>query len=309
MNHPIDMRPFAHLYPFRSNYLSLRGGLRYHYLDEGAGSPMVMVHGNPTWSFFFRRLVTAFRDDFRVIVPDHMGCGLSDKPDASAYGFRLADRVADLTALLDHLAPQGPVTLVVHDWGGMIGLAWALDHLDQVERLVIMNTAGFFPPGRKAIPQRLRLLRTPNPLMDRLVLHANLFARAALYMAPRRRLAPDVKAGLIAPYNCPRHRLATLKFVQDIPLNRRDPSGAIVQRVSDNLARIGDRPVQLIWGAHDFVFDRSYYQEWRRRLPRAEAHWIFEAGHYLIEDVPEIVVGLMRNFVSNNRVLSFKFKV
>jgi cis-3-alkyl-4-acyloxetan-2-one decarboxylase len=127
---------------------------------------------------------------------------------------------------------KAPITLIVHDWGGMIGLAWALDHLDRVGRLVLMNTAGFFPPGNKTIPQRLRMLRTPNPIMDRLVLHLNLFARAALYMAPRRRLAADVKAGLIAPYNCPHNRLATLKFVQDIPLSPRDPGGALVERVS-----------------------------------------------------------------------------
>ena len=295
---PIDIRPFARLYPFRPHYLD-RQGLRYHYLDEGEGETLVMVHGNPTWSFFFRRLVLAFRDRYRVIVPDHMGCGLSDKPDAKAYDFRLASRVADLGALLDHLHPDGPLTLVVHDWGGMIGLAWALDHLERVKRLVVMNTAGFFPPGRKAIPQRLRLLRTPNPLIDRLALRLNLFARAALYMAPRHRLDPAVKAGLIAPYNCPHNRLATLKFVQDIPLAPRDPSGRWVERVSQNLSLIGRRPVQLIWGAHDFVFDQSYYNEWRRRLPRAEAHWLPDAGHYLLEDQPDKIIGLIEQFLNN----------
>lgn len=296
MDKPVDLKPFRHLYPFQSHFLDLRG-LRYHYLDEGRGETLVMVHGNPTWSFFFRRLVLAFRDRCRVIVPDHMGCGLSDKPDRHRYDFRLQSRVEDLGALLDHLNPDGPLTLVVHDWGGMIGLAWALDHLDRVDRLVIMNTAGFFPPGHKPIPWRLRLVRTPNPIFNRLVLHLNLFARAALHMAPRRRLAADVKAGLIAPYNCPRHRLATLKFVQDIPLDAGDPSGPIVQRVSERLSALERRPVQLIWGAHDFVFDRAYYDEWRRRLPHARAHWLAHAGHYLLEDEPETVAGLIGSFL------------
>ena len=285
-------------YPFKSNYLSIRG-LRYHYLDEGRGEPLVMLHGNPTWSYYFRRLVEKFSATHRVIVPDHIGCGLSDKPGPERYDFRLRSRIDDLNALLNHLLPDQPVTLIVHDWGGMIGLGWAVEHLERVRRLVIMNTAGFFPPGRKAIPWRLRLLRRPNPLMDWAVLHLNLFARAALYMAPRRPLPPAVKAGLIAPYDTPRHRLATLKFVQDIPLSPDDPSGPIVARVERELGLITARPVLLIWGRHDFVFDRDYFDEWRRRVPQAEVHWLEEAGHYLLEDAPEEIAGLIGAFLKN----------
>ncbi len=285
-------------YPFKSNYLSIRG-LRYHYLDEGRGEPLVMLHGNPTWSYYFRRLVEKFSATHRVIVPDHIGCGLSDKPGPERYDFRLRSRIDDLNALLNHLLPDQPVTLIVHDWGGMIGLGWAVEHLERVRRLVIMNTAGFFPPGRKAIPWRLRLLRRSNPIMDWAVLHLNLFARAALYMAPRRPLPPKVKAGLIAPYDTPRHRLATLKFVQDIPLSPDDPSGPIVARVERELGRITARPVLLIWGRHDFVFDRDYFDEWRRRVPQAEVHWLEEAGHYLLEDAPEEIAGLIGAFLKN----------
>lgn len=286
----------APLYPFRSNYLAI-DGMRYHYLDEGRGEPLVMLHGNPTWSFYFRHLVNTFRGSHRVIVPDHMGCGLSDKPGPDRYDFRLQSRIDDLNALLDHLHLDQPVTLIVHDWGGMIGLGWALDHLEQVKRLVIMNTAGFFPPRGKEIPRRLRLLRTPNPISDWAVLHLNLFARAALYMAPRRPLPAAVKAAMIAPYDSPRHRLATLKFVQDIPLTPDDPSGAIVARVEQALTRITARPVLLIWGRHDFVFDRDYYDEWRRRVPHAQAHWLDEAGHYLLEDDPETIATLIGEFL------------
>ena len=225
MNAPLKNK-LDGLYPYASHYLD-RHGLRYHYLDEGSGETLLMLHGNPTWSFYYRHLIEAFKADHRVIVPDHIGCGLSDKPDAAQYDFRLQSRVADLNALVDHLAPEGPITLIVHDWGGMIGLAWAMDHLERIGRFVIMNTAGFFPPQGKRIPLRLRVLRTPNPISDRLVLHLNLFARAALYMAPRRRLPAQVKRSLIAPYNTPRNRLATLKFVQDIPLTPRRSQRAI----------------------------------------------------------------------------------
>jgi len=290
---------FADLYPFESHFIPIKG-LRYHYLDEGRGAPLLMLHGNPTWSFYFRRLVLAFRENYRVIVPDHMGCGLSDKPDETQYDFRLQRRIEDLDALIAHLNLDRKITLVLHDWGGMIGLGWAVDHLDRIDRLIIMNTAGFFPPKGKTIPQRLRLLRTPNPIMDRAVLYLNLFARAAIFMAPRRRLQPKVRAGLLAPYDTPRNRLATLKFVQDIPLDDRDPSGHIVARVDGQLQRMAQRPVMLIWGAHDFVFDRVYFDEWRRRVPHAEAHWLPEAGHYLLEDAPDKIIGLIQKFLRQN---------
>ena len=290
---------YRHLYPFRSNFLTVNG-LAYHFLDEGRGEPILMVHGNPTWSFYFRSLVIALRDHFRVIVPDHIGCGLSDKPVAARYGFQLKDRVADLTALMAHLKPERPVTLILHDWGGMIGLAWALDHLSQVGRIILLNTSGFFPPKGKPIPKRLRLIRSAPAWMQYAVLRFNLFARAAIYMAPYRPLAPEVKAGLLAPYDTPLNRLATLHFVRDIPLCRQDPSGAIVDRVDRHLDRIGRRPTLILWGAHDFVFDRDYYQEWRRRLPEAEAHWFQDAGHYLLEDIPDRIAARIMEFLHNH---------
>ncbi len=287
------------LYPFRSNYL-LIDGQRYHYLDEGDGDPMVMVHGNPTWSFFYRSLITAFSQTHRVVVPDHIGCGLSDKPGEEDYKYRLKNRVEDLSYLINSLKFDRPVTLVLHDWGGMIGLAWALDHLDQVGRIIVMNTAGFFPPQDKPIPLRLKLIRSGGALMRHAVLKLNLFARAALYMAPRRSLSHEVKAGMIAPYGSPRNRIATLKFVLDIPLSADDPSGAIVQRVSDGLHRLFERPGLILWGARDFVFDQDFYREWRRRLPHVEAHWFDDAGHYLLEDIPDKIISHIKQFLHNN---------
>lgn len=293
---PIDRQRFGHLYPYRSNYLD-RNGLKYHYIDEGQGDPILMVHGNPTWSFFFRSLIEAFRSGYRVIAPDHMGCGLSDKPPSSRYDFRLQSRIEDLEALMIHLEPDRPVTLIVHDWGGMIGLAWALEHLHLIGRVIIMNTAGFFPPRGKSIPRRLRWIRSGNAVVEKAVLHFNLFSRAAIHMAPHRRLPSDVAAGFLAPYNSSNNRLATLKFVQDIPLGPDDPSGKIVLHVENNLNKLKQIPMLILWGAHDFVFHKDYYREWRRRFPNASAHWFADAGHYLLEDVPDKIVPLIREFL------------
>ncbi len=146
------------LYPFVGHFHD-RGGLRQHYLDEGQGDPVVMLHGNPSWSFYYRNLVLALRDRYRVIVPDHIGCGLSDKPDDSRYSYTLQQRVDDLDALLASLGIGEKITLVLHDWGGMIGMAYASRHPERIARLVILNTAAFHLPASKKFPLALKICR------------------------------------------------------------------------------------------------------------------------------------------------------
>ena len=299
--HPtVDPDDYQHLYPFQSRFLD-RNGLRYHYVDQGKGNPVVMVHGNPTWSFFFRRMITALASSHRAIASDHMGCGLSDKPADGEYDFRLQSRLDDFSALMDHL-DLDRVTLMVHDWGGMIAMAWALANPHRVARLIITNTAGFFPPGRKRIPLRLRVIRNLGALAMPAVLYGNLFARGALHMAPRKRLATKVKKGLLAPYNCPKNRLATLRFVQDIPLVPGDPGFSIVDRVDRHLAALAHIPMLILWGRHDFVFDVDYYNEWCRRFPEAEKHLFDDAGHYLFEDVPDRIIELVKDFLTRHPI-------
>ncbi len=152
------------------------GGLKLHYLDEGQGEPVVMVHGNPTWSFYFRRLVEALSPSYRTIVPDHIGCGLSDKPADSRYPYTLSRRADDLETLLDHLGVDRNVTLVLHDWGGMIGMTYAARHPERIARLVIMNTAAFHMPAAKSFPWALWVCRD-TPLGAWMVRGLNAFAR------------------------------------------------------------------------------------------------------------------------------------
>lgn len=288
------------LYPFRSRFFQT-GGHRLHYLDEGTGDPVVMLHGNPTWSFYFRNLVRALASEYRCVVPDHIGCGLSDKPANGSYDFRLESRVRDLERLLDALGLER-ITLLVHDWGGMIGMAYAHRNPERVSRLVVTNTAAFGPPGGKGIPIRLRLIRDLAPFGTPAVLGFNAFARGALWMAPRRRLAPAVRAGLVAPYDSPRNRRATLRFVQDIPLEPGDPSFDLVDAVDRNLGQFGDRPMLILWGRHDFVFDLDYFAEWKRRFPRARHRRFDDAGHYLIEDKPVEIAAYVKDFLKKTVV-------
>jgi len=296
---PIDLTPFRRLYPFASRYAEVNGQ-RMHYVDEGRGEPIVMVHGNPTWSFYFRNLIRGLSHDHRTIAPDHIGCGLSSRPGPGEYGFRLRNRVDDLEALLRQLGIDRRITLVLHDWGGIIGMTLAVRHPERIARLVLLNTAAFPKPRGKPLPLALRLVRRVPLLAVPAVLGLNLFARGAAWTASAKGLDSEVRRGLLAPYNSWRNRLATLRFVQDIPLSPRDPGYGLVAQTGRQLGRFAATPVLICWGERDFVFDRDYLDEWRRRLPRAEVHRFPDAGHYVLEDVPEAVLARLAAFLKRH---------
>ncbi|MDY0376689.1 MAG: alpha/beta fold hydrolase [Desulfobacterium sp.] len=295
----LDTEEFKELYPFTPNFITLNSH-KLHYLDKGKGSPVVMVHGNPTWSFYFRTLVRDLSRSHRVIVPDHIGCGLSDKPSEKEYDYTLESRVRDLDSLIKSLELDRKITLVVHDWGGMIGCAWALKNLDRIERIVVTNTSGFHLPLAKRFPLRLWLIKYLTWFAVPAVLGLNLFSRAALYMAPVKSLSPKVKKGLTAPYNSWKNRITTLKFVQDIPLSPKDQSHDLVTWVDSNLDRLKTIPIMILWGRHDFVFDLSFYDEWKRRFPNAQTHVFNDAGHYLFEDKPVETSNLIGQFLKDS---------
>ena len=293
-----DVSPFRHLYPFESRWLDL-DGLRMHYLDEGVGQPIVMVHGNPTWSFYFRKLVKEFRSTHRAVAIDHIGCGLSDKPGDARYEYTLERRVTDLETLLDRLGINENLTLVGHDWGGMIAVACALRQMERVKRIVLFNTAGFLLPAGKRLPWQLRLIRNAPLLPDLLVRGLNAFAVGATYLATAKGLPADVRNAYRAPYDSWRNRIATLRFVEDIPVKPRDRAYALAKWVDDHVERLRTLPVFIGWGARDFVFDRDFLAEWRRRLPKAEIHVCEDAGHYVLEDAGERLIPKLREFIDH----------
>jgi pimeloyl-ACP methyl ester carboxylesterase len=289
------------LYPFAGHFLERPGG-KLHYLDEGAGDPIIMLHGNPTWSFYFRNLVLALRDNYHCIVPDHIGCGLSDKPPESLYDYSLKSRIDDLEALLDHLGLRENLTLVLHDWGGMIGMAYAARHPHRVKRIIASNTGAFPLPLSKSLPWSLWLGRNTR-LGAWLILKRNAFCRLATRWAVARKpLAPDVKSMHLMPYDSPEHRVAVLKFVQTIPLRETDPGYDIVTSTAAALARFSSVPTLLLWGRKDFVFDRHFLTEWQRHFPHAETHTWPDCGHYLLEDATEEVIMRVREFLAKHPI-------
>ncbi len=280
-------------YPYESHWLR-RDDLRLHYLDEGQGAePLLMVHGNPTWSFYWRSLVNAFSPAYRCVVPDHMGCGLSDKP--LDYDYCLQTHIDNLVALIDHLDLQ-QVTLLGHDWGGAIGLGAALARPDRVARIVLFNTGAFPPPF---IPFRIRICRTP--LLGRFALQGlNLFSLAAIRMAveDRDRFTPHACAGLLAPYDSWHHRIAVYRFVKDIPATPRHKTWATLDEMEKRLPTLATRPVLMIWGMRDWCFTPECLERLHRSFPKAEVERFDDVGHWVVEEASDRIVDRLQPFLA-----------
>src|SRR5205823_12228098 len=283
---------FQELYPFQSHYLPL-DGLKYHYLDEGSGDPLIMLHGNPTWSFYYRRLIAEFRKTYRVIAPDHMGCGFSDKP--QTYAYRLAQHIDNLDALLQHLDLKR-VTLCLHDWGGPIGMGWALRHPERISRFVIFNTAAF-PSSR--IPLRINLCKLPV-VGDLAIRRLNAFAGLALTMATAQpqRMTRAVKDGYLAPYDSYANRITHLRFVQDIPMHSGHPTYALINDIGKGLARFRQTPMLIIWGEQDWCFTPEFLERWVEYFPHAKVRRVSDAGHYVVEDAYERIIPWLHEFLA-----------
>lgn len=283
------------LYPFRSNFFNC-GGLMYHYLDEGEGFPVVMVHGNPTWSFYYRDLVLALRKKYRVIVPDHIGMGLSEKPGDDRYPYTATRRMEDLGALVDHLGLKRFV-LVGHDWGGIIGTAYAALNPDRIAGMVMMNTAGFIWPVKKRLPFALFSARIPLG-SDLFIRGLNVFARGAIVIGMKRnRMPKDVARGLLFPYGSWKDRIAVHRFIQDIPVKPGDPGYDMGLLMESKLKLLRDKPLLLCWGMKDFIFCKKMLGEWVRHFPGASVHRFEDAGHYILEDAREEIVPIIENFI------------
>jgi len=292
----VNVNAFRDLYPFESNYLSYaHGKLRLHYLDEGPrthGKAVVMLHGNPTWSFYYRNLVLALRDKYRCVVPDHMGCGLSDKP--QEYDYTLQQHIDNLESLLDRLE-LNEITLVLHDWGGAIGMGAAVRRPERIKKIVVLNTAAFLS---ERIPLRIAVCRIPI-FGDIAVRGLNGFARAALTMAVahRERMTPAVKAGFLAPYDSWESRIATLRFVQDIPMLPNERSWPVMKKIEAGLPQFKNTPMLICWGMKDWCFNESFLKTWQEKFPQAEVVKYDDASHYVLEDAHERIAPKVREFL------------
>jgi haloalkane dehalogenase len=283
------------LYPFEPKAF-LCGQARMSYLDEGprTDEAVLLLHGNPTWSFYYRDLVRELTAaGCRCVAPDHLGMGLSDKPQDYPYGLRT--HIDNLAGLVEFLGLRR-VHLVVHDWGGAIGFGWAARNPEKIGRIVILNTAAFPAPR---IPLRINLGRIPL-LGEWVIRGLNGFVRPATTMTMHRRtLSADAKRGYLFPYDSWANRIGVARFVADIPMRRDHPSRATLEEAERGLERFKDRPAMIVWGGADFCFTRWFFNRWLEIFPQATAYHLSDAGHYILEDAGEEVRPLIKAFLLN----------
>lgn len=287
---PILPSKLKTIYPFDNRWLTTKSNHKIHYVDEGSGHPIIMVHGNPTWSFFYRNLIIGLRTTHRCIAPDHIGCGLSEKP--QNYPYLLKNHIENLTTLVERLNLQ-KFHLIVHDWGGPIGLGMAQRFPERIGKITILNTAAW--PSHQ-IPKRISFCK--NPLLSNFLIRGlNAFARSATFMAVEKPLPPLVKKGYLFPYNNWHNRIATARFVQDIPLSPPHPSWETLKQVERGLSLFTNKPIMICWGAKDFCFNDLYLKEWLMRFLHAKLHRYPNAGHYLLEDASHEVLDSIKEFL------------
>ena len=289
-----DISSIKELYPFKSNFLKI-DGLNYHYVDEGTGTPVLMVHGNPTWSFFYRNLITELCSDYRTVAPDHLGCGLSDKP--QKYNYCLENHINNLEKLVLSLDLNN-IIMVVHDWGAAIGMGLSIRHPKRIKSLVIMNSSAF---TNSNIPFRINILRTPI-LGKLLIQRLNLFCLAATFMTTEQSLADEIKKGYMLPYNTYEKRIAINKFVQDIPMHPEDASYKLLIEIEHSLWLMRENPVAIIWGMKDWCFTADFLRRWKIYYPQADVLQLDNAGHYVLEDAKQPAIDFLRKFLQKNQL-------
>ncbi len=275
--------------PFKSNFVEVFGH-RMHYLDEGSGPVVVLLHGNPTWCFFFRHLVKSLCDKFRVIAPDYIGCGLSDRP--RGVMFRAEDRVAQLEEFFRVLGVDR-FSMVMHDWGGPIGTELVLKRISQVERLVYLNTT---LSETETLPAIIKLAASA-PFGRVLTQYTPAFLELTLRFGAVKQLSRETCRGYLAPYRGSERRAAIWHFVSDIPFTKDHPTYTKMLSMATRLPELSKIPVKLVWGLRDPCFHRGMLDKVARHFPHADILELPDASHLVLEDAPEAVSEAARAFL------------
>lgn len=281
----------ASLYPYQSHTFQVPAGTLY-YLDEGQGEPVVMVHGNPTWSFVYRRLIAGLSDRFRCVVPDHIGFGQSDKP--TNWSYLPQDHAVNLENLIESLDLQN-ITLVVQDWGGPIGLSYAINHSDRVARLVILNT-WMWPVNNDWYYQMFSGVMG-GPIGRFLCRRFNFFVRSVMPTAygDRSLLTHEIHRHYFDALPTPESRKGTWVFPRQIIASRQ-----WLDRLWSQRDRIATKPAMIAWGMKDIAFREKELRRWMKVFPHAQVTRFERAGHYVQDEAGDEIAVLMRDFITGH---------
>jgi len=278
------------LYPYDAKAFPQPVGTM-RYVDEGSTehAPIVMVHGNPTWSFVYRKLINGLRDSYRCIAPDHIGFGQSHKP--YHWSYTPQDHAANLARLLDALDLKN-ITLVVQDWGGPIGLSYAVRHPKRVSRLVILNT--WMWPVNESLYYRAFSGVMGGPLGRFLCRNYNTFVNTIVPMATgdKSKLTPEIMHHYRAPLPTGDSRKGTWVFPRQIIASTDWLAGLWGER-----AKIAAKPTMLAWGMKDIAFREDVLARWQQSIPHAEVHRFESAGHFVQDEMGDDIAALIRSFI------------
>jgi haloalkane dehalogenase len=273
----VEFTPSPALFPFQSRWSQI-DGIRVHYLDEGAGRPLLMCHGNPTWSFLYRKLIGRLQGQFRCVAMDYPGFGLSDRPEG--YGYTPAEHAGIVGRLVDQLGLDGFIVMG-QDWGGPIGMSVAAQRAERVAGLVFMNT-WFWRTDRLAMRLFSRVMSS-RPLQRR-ILERNFFTERLM----PRSVAHPLEAEVMEHYRCAQPTPEARWGVAEFPRQILASAGWLERLASQAPPALGDKPVLLVWGMKDPGFgSRKVIQRWQRAFPSAEVVVLADASHYIQEDAPD----------------------
>jgi haloalkane dehalogenase len=275
----------AELYPFAGHFEDINGS-RVHYLDEGAGSPLILLHGNPTWSFLYRDVIAGLRDRYRCIAVDYPGFGLSQA--APGYGYTPAEHAQVVEELIMRLDLR-EATMMVQDWGGPIGFAVATRHPDRFTGFVIGNTWAW-PKSDLGTQVFSRLLG--GPIGGWLILRRNFFVERIVPAGVRRKKLPEkVMNAYRGPFPTPQSRRPVHVFPREILASR-----PFLAEIESKLAGLADRPALLVWGTKDLAFRATERRRWEQVFPDHHTVLLDGAGHYIQEDAAQDIVTAIRDW-------------
>ncbi|MBB6669534.1 alpha/beta fold hydrolase [Cohnella nanjingensis] len=290
-------RPFevdAQAYPFQDRWLPYRDGL-LHYLDEGRGPAVLLLHGNPTWSYLYRDVIKELRGECRLIVPDYPGMGMSRAP--SGYGYTPQEHSEAVAALIRSLGLKEMV-MVVQDWGGPIGMNYAVRHPAQIRGLVVMNTWAW---RAKLLPMKLFSLAMGGwPIGYWLQTRRNFFARKIVPhgIHHQEKITDALRRAYTAPFPTPASRKPTWVFPRQIR-----KAGSWLAEIEAKLPALADVPAHILWGAKDSAgFPVAEMQRWQRYLPQNETELLEDASHYVQEDRPDRVAAAIRGVLNRTKI-------
>jgi cis-3-alkyl-4-acyloxetan-2-one decarboxylase len=286
----LDVRSdFGGRFPWQSRFIDVDHGVRQAVIDEGpreAKLTFLLLHGNPTWSYLYREFIQRLSPVYRVIAPDHVGFGRSDKPRDPRW-YTLERHIGNLDKVLAELRPERVVP-VVQDWGGPIGMGWATRHPDQIAGAVVLNTWAFVREPRMKLPWLFRFLVLGKGGWRRST-QSNIFVEMAVARSGPRRLTDEELQPYRAPFPTPDDRVGIARFPQLIPQthDQGHESWATMAAIEDGLRKLREKPALIVWAKKDRAFRKAQLQRWQQVFATVDGpHLLEQAGHYLQEDAP-----------------------